>query len=117
MNLLYLHTVAPESLVDPIVSPVSSNELEIEWHEPASPNGVITLYRIFLRYPNDSSENLVNDTSEGDYIVSGLSSFTSYGFFIQVCNVAGCSTSDTVYNTTLESGMYTDLCMDFPALS
>ena len=98
--------IVPESLIDPIVIPVSSNELQVQWSEPATPNGIILLYQIFIRYLNNSQDDVVNSTSIGNYTESGLSPFTSYGFFVMVCNTAGCASSNIVYNTTLESGKY-----------
>ena len=98
-------SIVPEDLFDPIVTPISSSELNVQWTEPAKSNGVITLYQIFIQYNNSSTNSVTNSTSIGSHVVVGLSPFTSYGFYVQVCNTAGCTSSSIAVNTTLESGM------------
>ena len=97
----------PENVPDPEVTTISSQEIIVQWTEPAKPNGIILLYHIYLQYP-EGNEEVFNSTERGSYTVPGLSPFTQYGFLIFVCNTAGCAASNVAMNTTFESGKTTD---------
>ena len=97
-------SIVPENLLDPSVIPLSSSEIRVQWFEPRSPNGEISLYVVSIQYPDKSVEEIANSSSVGSYTVLDLSPFTSYGFFVRVCNTAGCASSNAVFNVTFESG-------------
>ena len=103
VNLIYL--TVPEDIADPTLSVLSSSEIQITWKAPLTPNGVITEYKVFLLYPQSGiSISLINNTETGSYVAMELTPYTLYSFYLLVCNSAGCSSSNIVQNTTLESG-------------
>ena len=108
VNLIY--PTVPEDIVDPTLSVLSSSEIQITWKVPLTPNGVITEYKVFLLYPQSGmSISLINHTETGSYVATGLTPYTLYSFYLLVCNSAGCSSSNIVQKTTLESGKYYSL--------
>lgn len=97
--------IAPEDVNDPNVIVVSSNELQVNWTMPTTPNGVITEYRIYYQnLETNLTVSVANYSQPGSYIVSGLTPFTGYGFYMAVCNMAGCTLSSIVTAITLETG-------------
>lgn len=104
--MYYFSLTEPDGIVDPEVLVISSSEIRIVWESPVTPNGNITEYQLFLRYSNGSNVSLINSTQTGSYVVSGLAPFTQYGFYMLVCNGAGCRSSNIVAQTTLESGKF-----------
>lgn len=89
----------------PEVTAVSSTSLQVDWTEPATPNGVITIYSIFnTTGEGDVDSLLTNSLSPGSIILSGLEPFTEYGFVVRVCTDAGCNTSEVGSGRTGESG-------------
>lgn len=106
-NYYYFYAfLEPEDVVDPVAYVLSSTVIEISWVSPATPNGNITQYQLFIRFSNGSTSSLLNDTQPRSYNVSGLSPFTQYQFYMLVCNSAGCTSSNLIASTTLASGKY-----------
>jgi hypothetical protein len=96
---------APSGVYPPEVRAVSSTSLQVNWTEPASPNGIITNYSIFnTTTGGDRDSLLTSSSSPGSLVLSGLEPFTEYGFLVEVCTVAGCSTSEVQTGRTGESG-------------
>lgn len=109
-NVNLIFPTVPEDIVDPTLSVLSSSEIQITWKVPLTPNGVITEYKVFLLYPQSGmSISLINHTETGSYVATGLTPYTLYSFYLLVCNSAGCSSSNIVQKTTLESGKYYSL--------
>ena len=85
----------PIGVQTPIVSQVESRRLTVYWDPPLQPNGVITLYQLFvediLRF-----SGTVNST-----IIDNLEPFTEYSFFVQACTNIGCSNSSASTGQTL----------------
>ena len=106
-----IYLTVPEDIVDPILSVLSSSKIQITWEAPLTPNGVITEYKVFLLYPQSGiSVSLINNTETSSHVATGLTPHTLYSFYLLVCNSAGCSSSNIVQKTTLESGKYYSLC-------
>ena len=104
------HPTAPSGLYPPEVTAVSSTSLQVNWTEPATPNGVIANYSIFdTTSDGDRDSLLTTSASPGSLILSGLEPFTEYGFVVEVCTAAGCSISREGSGRTGESGKYMEL--------
>ena len=68
---------------------VSAFALLLEWSSPDTPNGVITVYNIYVTYDNGSTENITVDGSENRYIISGLSPHQLVYVSISASTIAG----------------------------
>ena len=87
----------------PVLSAVSSTEIQIIWSTPQSPNGIIVSYRLYRI--NEGGEMLVASFSEvGSHIIGGLEPFTEYMFLLEACTSVGCNRSEAESVITLESG-------------
>ena len=99
----FLLTV-PEGVLEPVLSAVSSSEVQIDWNTPQFPNGIIVSYTLY-RITAGGGEMLVASFSEvGSYIVGDLEPFTEYVFLVEACTSVGCNRSDVNSVVTLESG-------------
>ena len=52
---------------------VSAYALLLEWSNPDTPNGIITVYNIYVTYDNGSMEKMTVDGSENSCLIGGLS--------------------------------------------
>ena len=107
---MYAHIslAVPEGVQMPVLSALSSTEIQVDWIVPLSPNGVIqryVLYRVF-----GEGEMLVASFDQvTSYIVSGLEPFTKYSFVLEACTSVGCNRSEPSSTVTLESGELNDV--------
>ena len=102
---VFLSLPAPSGVYPPQVTAVSSTSLQVNWTEPATPNGVITNYSIFTTTAEGNRDSLLTSSSfPGFHVLGGLEPFTEYGFLVEVCTVAGCNMSDVQIGRTGESG-------------
>ncbi len=100
----YNSFTVPEGVLEPVLSAVSSSEVQIDWNIPLSPNGIIVSYTIY-RITMGGGEMLVASLREvGSYTVGGLEPFTEYVFLVEACTSVGCNRSDVNSIFTLESG-------------
>ena len=92
------------------VSDKTSNSISLEWTRPATPNGIITAYR--LQYTNVSvtiPTMFVTDNDEYNvtsYIVDNLNEFTNYTFTLYPVTNSGNGPSTTVSAVTNEAGQF-----------
>ena len=94
----------PEEVLVPVLSAVSSSEIQINWSIPQFPNGMIISYSLY-RITGGGGEMLVASFGEvGNYTVGGLEPFTEYVFLVEACTSVGCNRSDVNSVITLESG-------------
>ena len=83
-----------EGIDPPTLEVRGPTEIHIMWSPPARPNGVISSY---ILYQND----IAVFTGIGfAHTAINLSPFTSYSFYVEVCNQAGCASSVTVMAVT-----------------
>ena len=68
---------------------VSAFALLLEWSSPDTPNGVITVYNIYITYDNGSLENMTLDGSEKSYLIGGLSPHQLVYVNISASTIAG----------------------------
>lgn len=105
--MLHIHKsffTVPEEVLEPVLSAVSSSEVQIDWNTPQFPNGIIVSYTLY-RITVGGGEMLVASFSEvGSYTVGGLEPFTEYVFLVEACTSVGCNRSDVNSVITLESG-------------
>ena len=96
--IIVVHTQAdiPSGVASPKTTVLNSTAIFVEWSEPESSNGDISEYKLFV----DEAEVLLG--FQFSYTVTGLSPFTQYTFYVQVCNQVGCANSKSVVNTTEE---------------
>ena len=94
--LTYFRTVADlaEGIDPPTLEVLGSTQIRVTWTPPRLPNGVISSY---ILYQND----IAVFTAIGfTHTTTNLSPFTSYSFYVEVCNQAGCASSVTVTAVT-----------------
>ena len=101
---------APPTVVQsPILTPLSSSAICIEWEVPSEPNGVVTAFYVFR-----NGTQILGPTLNLKYTSSSLSPYTFYSFVIQVCTSAGCTNSSTEVVATLEAP---PMAFDNPVIS
>jgi len=84
---------------------ISAFALLIEWSPPQTPNGIITLYTIYVTYDNHSEYNLTVSSSESGYVLDGLSPHQLVYVSMSASTVAGEGPlSVTVHTRTSQSG-------------
>lgn len=87
----------------PVLTAVSSTEIQISWNVPQFPNGAILSYGIYRVVGNgETLEATFNGV--GSYVVGGLEPFTEYAFLMEACTSIGCNRSEAASALTLESG-------------
>lgn len=75
----------PQGMMEPGLSALGPNAVDIIWQPPSNPNGVITRYRVYQRMPPDtSSEILINQVpgTVQEFLHSGqdLKPYTVYEY-------------------------------------
>ena len=89
---------APPALVDILVLFVeSATVIRVSWLRPVQPNGRIVNYNL---YQNNSLINSLLDTM---YTVEDLLPYTLYQYYVEACTSVGCTASETVSSTTMQS--------------
>ena len=68
---------------------VSAFALLLEWSSPDTPNGIITVYNIYVTYDNGLVENMTADGSENSYLIGGLSPHQLVYVSISASTIAG----------------------------
>ena len=88
----YFRTVPDlaEGIQPPTLTVRGAREIAVGWSAPESPNGEISNYRLFM------NNSLIFEGIRFSYTADNLTPFTSYSFFVEVCNQAGCASSITV---------------------
>ncbi|KAK2920361.1 hypothetical protein Q8A73_002565 [Channa argus] len=88
----------PENVPAPLVTPLSSHELNVSWTSPDKPNGVITSYGLWL------DGVLLNfSSSQRHFVVDGLSPWSRHILRLQACTARGCGRGPMVEMRTLEA--------------
>ncbi|XP_062584554.1 usherin-like isoform X1 [Saccostrea cucullata] len=90
---------APLGMAAPQVFVVSDTILRVTWSEPATPNGEVTGYYIYL---NDRRFN-TNSAKAGSYILTDLLPYTIFRIQMEVCTTFACTQSPEIRVTTRES--------------
>ena len=88
----------PEGIQPPNLNVLGPTSIRVSWSPPQRPNGMISRYILYMN-------NIpVFTTGNGfQYVALGLTPFTLYSFYYEVCNQAGCASSITVSNLTAQS--------------
>ncbi|XP_063775500.1 usherin [Pseudophryne corroboree] len=68
----------------------SPNSLYLRWFPPEHPNGVITMYTLYM----DGRQIYTGSGTE--YNVTGLATFTAHQFMVAACTIVGCTNSSRV---------------------
>ena len=108
----YVHTstlfAGPlDSPQDVTVVNISAFALLIEWSPPLTPNGIITLYNIYVTYDNHSKDNVTVNSSENSYLLDGLSPHQLVYVSMSASTIAGEGPlSVTVHNRTSQTGIW-----------
>ena len=92
----YIRTVPDlaDGIIPPQLDVRGPTEIQITWNAPTSPNGEISQYILYI---NDAP---VFTGIAFTFTAMGLSPFTLYSVYYQVCNPAGCAASITVSQIT-----------------
>lgn len=86
-----------EGIRPPILDVLSPSEISVMWSEPDRVNGEISAYRLYME------NEVVLIGLQFSYQAINLDPFTSYSFFVEVCNQAGCASSITVFAQTQQA--------------
>ena len=92
----------PEGVAAPAITELQARSLSLLWQTPDQPNGIITDYILYLLHENGSATVLFQGL-DLSFSLDGLTPFSSYSFFVEVCNSIGCSTSAEASTTTLQA--------------
>ncbi|XP_047436500.1 usherin [Mugil cephalus] len=94
------HPSAPSGVGPPILTPVGTSQVTVEWRIPARPNGDIVSYTVYQRDPVQlstmSSVFTPEDTGFSDRhtTLRGLAPYHRYEVRVEACTALGCSSSD-----------------------
>lgn len=89
---------ASPTLVDtPILFVESATAIRVSWLRPVQPNGEIGSYNL---YQNGS---LINSSLNTMVTIEDLLPYTTYQYYVEACTSTGCTTSETVSSTTMQS--------------
>lgn len=94
-TLCHYSLTVPEGVSAPVVIGVGSRELTVTWAPPATPNGVIILYNLFV------NGDILFSGADNFTIVGGLLPFMEYTLVLQACTAIGCASSDPHVAQTL----------------
>ena len=86
-----------EGIDPPVLVVLGPTEIRVTWTEPARPNGDISSYVLYM------DDSAVFSRIGFQYTATSLTPFTTYAFYIEVCNQAGCASSITVTATTAQA--------------
>ena len=104
VRMVRLPDAAPENVPPPQISSITANSFTVVASPPVMPNGALTEYRL---YQNGTQINTMPSpnpqTSTVTFQVTGLSPFTVYIYYIEVCTVGGCGQSSVVNQRTAEA--------------
>ena len=86
---------------------VDSTSLLIGWQLPATPNGIVTHYTLYINYTNGTKIFIkVIESQFSLYLIEGLSPYQRVGVSISATTLAGEGPlSSAIYNTTHETGL------------
>ena len=99
LSLFFSHSLVPVGVQPPVVTVAGSTSFQFNVIPPTQPNGIITLYRIFVG--NDVV--LSFPPSQETIIASSLSPFTNYTIQLEACTAIGCTNSSSDTAMTLSS--------------
>ena len=94
IDFFYVYAV-PIGVQSPIVGRVESRRLELYWDPPMQPNGIVTLYQLFVE------DVLQFSGTANTTVIDNLEPFTEYSFFVRACTQIGCSNSSVSTGQTL----------------
>ena len=94
---------APQGLTTPILRATGASTIQVSWLPPATPNGVVTMYRVFRSGGGADNVTVFSDPASRGFTDSELSPFTAYTYVVQACTAAGCSLSPPGVTTTSEA--------------
>ncbi len=96
---------APPTHIPPhILTNITSSTVSVVATPPATPNGVITEYRLLINGSRVQGQDILPPFPPTlTFNVTGLEFFTLYEFNIQVCTLAGCSNGTRIIERTGEA--------------
>ena len=104
-SLVYTQQAAPENVLPPILTPLSSVSIQVNWTLPRKPNGNILRYNV-SRLLNGTFVSILPDNDLGlamTQTITGLIPYTSYTFRVVACTVVGCSAGPSASIRTLQA--------------
>ena len=92
----------PDIVGEPIFLEVQARSLVVSWEEPGQRNGIITQY-ILYQVLDTENTTILSDDLDQMFSLTDLTPFTTYSFYVETCNSAGCTPSATIGVTTLQA--------------
>lgn len=83
------------------ISDITPRSIRLTWSPPGTPNGIITEY--VLTQVTPTSLEVFRGAAAFSALAADLVPYMVYSFNLMVCNGAGCVTTDSVQNRTLET--------------
>ena len=103
--LVYTEESIPANVKPPVIIPVSSTSLRVNWSLPENPNGVIVKYNVTMLkdgvFVSVLPENNLGEKKS--VLVTGLKPYTSYTFRIEACTKLGCTMGGNASLSTMEA--------------
>ena len=101
---VYTQQARPKQVRPPVLIPISSRSIRLNWSLPVRPNGDITRYNITMNVNGSYISVLpINDLGLSlTALVSNLKPYTSYTFKVEACTVVGCNTGPSATTRTLQ---------------
>lgn len=86
----------PSDVRPPMVVSVGSRELTVTWAMPTTPNGIITLYTLYI-----AGTGVVFSGAGNTTVVTGLLPFSEFTLVLEACTSIGCANSTATISQTL----------------
>ncbi|KAJ1157569.1 hypothetical protein NDU88_010275 [Pleurodeles waltl] len=87
----------PEGVLAPNIKSYSTDSFNVSWPTPEFPNGIITNYGLYM------NGFLIQNSTERDYYVRGLTPWSLHSFRVQACTSKGCAMGPLQEARTLEA--------------
>ena len=104
-SLVYTQQAAPSNVLAPILTPISSTSIQVNWTLPQNPNGNILRYNV-SQLINGTYVSILPAGNLGLALmqtVIGLTPYTSYTFRVTACTIIGCSHGPSASTRTLQA--------------
>lgn len=104
-SLVYTEESTPANVKSPVIIPVSSTSLRVNWSLPDNPNGVIVKYNVTM-LKGGVYVSILPPKSLGEMksaLVDGLTPYTVYTFRVEACTKMGCAVGPATSLRTMEA--------------
>lgn len=101
---VFVIAAAPQGIVAPIVTVLSSSVVNVTWQKPYLPNGQLLGYKLYQKTESDDNETIVYSGYLLTRLVTGLEPFTTYHYRISARTLQGTGFGNLTSIITHEAG-------------